>query len=555
MVVFDKTRIFAFMKAWLLSVILLCLTAIGAAAQSVEANLVDAVQLYSDGKIKQARELLKTLSAAAPDNDAVWYYLALTEGASKELDASLSAMEKAVALDSTNFWYRRSLGRLYLSAGKAEEGTALYEKLVKDFPDQLSSVYELLDIYLSQKKYDKALEALADIEKQRGPSEEVVRTQYDVYTAMGKQDRGAAILEKFNEEYSSPTVLSILGDYYLAEFSDSLAQARYSEALALDSGYVPALLGMSEVHRHQRRYPQYFETLQKFFGSEDIPAASKSLYINNLTRSLDPKIIQLHLSGFDSLAITAGKMHPSDSTLISTIGTYYYATGRQDTAGEWFRKGADLFPESISQTAAYVQYLSIRERWTELRDRSIAAFDRFHELAFLDYANMANYNLEDYDAIIGNCQYLISNYPKEKEICVSAWSMMGDAHHSKGNSKAAYKAYDKALKLNPNYAPVLNNYAYYLSEEGKKLKKAYSMSKKTIEQEPDNATYLDTFAWILHLMGKDLEAKPFFKHAMLYGGKESAVILNHYATVLEALGEGDLAKVYRSQAARLTPEK
>ena len=77
------------------------------------------------------------------------------------------------------------------------------------------------------------------------------------------------------------------------------------------------------------------------------------------------------------------------------------------------------------------------------------------------------------------------------------------------------------------------------------------MSKKTVEAEPDNATYLDTFAWILHLMGKDLEAKPFFKHAMLYGGKESAVILRHYATVLEALGEGDTAKVYRNQAARL----
>jgi Tfp pilus assembly protein PilF len=104
------------------------------------------------------------------------------------------------------------------------------------------------------------------------------------------------------------------------------------------------------------------------------------------------------------------------------------------------------------------------------------------------------------------------------------------------------------LKLDSSYAPVLNNYAYYLSLEGKKLKKAYTMSKKTVEAEPDNATYLDTFAWILHLMGKDLEAKPFFKHAMLYGGKDSAVMLDHYAEVLYVLGEYDLAQVYWSQA-------
>ncbi len=96
--------------------------------------------------------------------------------------------------------------------------------------------------------------------------------------------------------------------------------------------------------------------------------------------------------------------------------------------------------------------------------------------------------------------------------------------------------------------PVLNNYAYYLSEERRKLKKAYAMSKLTVEAEPDNATYLDTFGWILHLQGKDLEAKPFFKHAMLYGGKDSVVMLDHYAEVLYALGEYDMAKVYWNMA-------
>jgi len=185
----------------------------------------------------------------------------------------------------------------------------------------------------------------------------------------------------------------------------------------------------------------------------------------------------------------------------------------------------------------------------------MAAFEHFGELGFLDYANMANYQLKDYDAIIRNCQYLLSHYPKDKQLCLSAWSMMGDALHEKGQEKQAYAAYEKALRLDPNYAPVLNNYAYYLSLQGKKLKKAYTMSKKTVEAEPDNATYLDTFAWILHLMGRDLEAKPFFKHAMLYGGKESAVILRHYATVLEALGENDTAKVYRNQAARLDAQE
>ena len=99
-----------------------------------------------------------------------------------------------------------------------------------------------------------------------------------------------------------------------------------------------------------------------------------------------------------------------------------------------------------------------------------------------------------------------------------AWSTKGDVHHVLGQVKKSYKAYEKALKGNPEYAYVLNNTAYYLRVEGRKLRKAYAMSRKAIEAEPDNATYLDTFGWILYLQGKPEEAKTHFKRALLYGG-------------------------------------
>ena len=61
------------MKRLLLTLSLAFSVLFPAAAQSVEANLVEAVQLYSDGRIKKANELLKTLSVADPGNDAVWF--------------------------------------------------------------------------------------------------------------------------------------------------------------------------------------------------------------------------------------------------------------------------------------------------------------------------------------------------------------------------------------------------------------------------------------------------------------------------------------------------
>ena len=91
------------MKKLLLTLFLAFCALFSSAAQSVDAQLVEAVQLYSDGKIGQARKILKALSAAAPDNDAVWYYLALTETLSEDLDSAQQHLENAIRLDSTNY--------------------------------------------------------------------------------------------------------------------------------------------------------------------------------------------------------------------------------------------------------------------------------------------------------------------------------------------------------------------------------------------------------------------------------------------------------------------
>lgn len=157
-------------------------------------------------------------------------------------------------------------------------------------------------------------------------------------------------------------------------------------------------------------------------------------------------------------------------------------------------------------------------------------------------------NRDDSQTIIDECYRLIELHPDAPETQVTYLSIIGDTFHEMGNESKAFKIYEQALKLDPEYCPVLNNYAYYLSQKKCRLRKAERMSRITIEKEPDNATYLDTYGWILFLRGKAKEAKPYFKHAMIYGGKDSAVILRHYSDVLAKLGETDLSTYYRNLA-------
>lgn len=160
------------------------------------------------------------------------------------------------------------------------------------------------------------------------------------------------------------------------------------------------------------------------------------------------------------------------------------------------------------------------------------------------------YIKEDWDGIYAECAKIaeIALKLSDKENAAMAYSMEGDVAYQQGDRKRAFKAYQNAIEVNPDYAPALNNYAYYLSEEKKSLKKAEKMSARTIELEPDNATYRDTYGWILFLLGRAEDAKPHFKHAMLYGGRDNSVVLEHYSKVLEALGETELSNYYKSLA-------
>lgn len=294
-----------------------------------------------------------------------------------------------------------------------------------------------------------------------------------------------------------------------------------------------------------RKYEDYFDILYKFVEASEPTPQSKSDYLIAVVQRTDPKFIRTFMPQMDTTMSKLIQVHPTDSLALQTAGAYYYSTGRESMAKSCFEINSKIYPGSFSANASYIEFLMYAQMWEELSREGRMAFERFpNETAFLEMAGVGDYNLGDYEKVLQACETVIHVAPSDSSKTLRSWSTMGDAYYRLGDKSKAYKAYEKALKINPDYVYVLNNYAYYLSLEGEKLKKAHQMSSRTVELDPDNATYLDTFGWILFLQGKMAEAKQIFKRAMLYGGKDSVVILDHYAEVLFALKEYDLAFVY-----------
>ena len=309
-------------------------------------------------------------------------------------------------------------------------------------------------------------------------------TLANLYVSRGEHEKAAPLLEKLAEEdpgsCNNPWSLTLLGDSCMRQRRDSAALGWYERALMIAPDYTPAEIGKAQACGVQGNYAGYFRSLGRVMLSENLEPEYKVDIVKGIFEWMD--------------------------------APFYWVWGEQ--------------------VGALVDTLSSRH------PRNIGAQELAMQMCYIR---------EDKQGAL-DCCLLIAEIAREQGETQAAAKALGNAgdlyHDFLGDEKSAFRAYEQALRLNPEHCPTLNNYAYFLSLKGRKLRKAEQMSAVTIEKEPDNATYLDTYGWILHLRGKDAEAKPLFKHAMIYGGRENAVVLSHYAEVLRALGENDKADYY-----------
>lgn len=513
--------------------------------------LLQGMHEYNNKNFAQAQQAFMKVLENEPNNGAAYYYLSNIALANNDITSAEVFITKGVEYDSTNFWYSTLLAKIYTATNKLNEAASIYEKMLAMYPKKTELYYSLANIYLAQKDTEKAHGTLDKIEQVSGKSENTSITRFNLYRMSDDWETAIKVLELDSKKVTSPRIEAILGDMYSNQRKDSLAIHHYNKALSMNPDYIPATLGQAEHFLRRSDYAGFFSKIAPVISNPAVEGKWKTEYFQQLFEI--PDFVQKCMPQMDILIENMTNVHPSD-TLVNELASAYFAqTGNKDKCMEILKEFISDNPQDKKAKVRYLSYLYYNRQWEELENEAAIELantpDSYESLELL---GLAQYNMEKYNEAIETYSKInrLAARDKDTSAQVSTFSTIGDLYHTVGNKKMAYANYKKALRINPNYNPVLNNYAYYLALENKNLKQACKMSKKTIETEPDNATYLDTYAWILHLLGKDEQAKAHLKHAMLYGGTEDKDILLHYAEILDSLGDKDLAKIYREQAAK-----
>lgn len=517
--------------------------------RELESKVIDAQRLLYDGNTEEAAVILFDILETDSTIDAAWYYL--TRCAIMENDAELAeiSINKALEIDPDNYWYREMLGYIYEATSRVDEAIELYEDILEDNPDETEIYTYLLQFHIQEGNYERALELVYDMENEYGAMETLAVYKYRLLNTLNRGDEAYQSLVEYNEKYSSPYVLTILAELELAEYNDTLALKYYDEALSVDSEYVPAIIGKAEAYRFLRKYDDYIDALNYILDATNVSSTEKADYFAALANEGDDKFLTSYRPQLDTIYNRMVEIYPQDTTCIKSSAIYYIKTDRKDKSGELLRKNIEIDPTSHGHVKYYIYTLLLFNDMDTLSSISEEGYYTFpQEKFFLEMAIFSNYNLKNYEKVLELCDVMIENTQEGEPYHESAMNSRADAYYAMEQKSKAYKAYEEILKIYPDNLHALNNYAYYLSLDNKKLDKACKMSKKTVDAEEDNPTFQDTYGWILYLQGKFDEAKLAFKKAMIYGGKEHPQILDHYAEVLYALEEYEMAFAYWEMA-------
>ncbi|MDR2886731.1 MAG: hypothetical protein LBV26_01825 [Bacteroidales bacterium] len=155
-------------------------------------------------------------------------------------------------------------------------------------------------------------------------------------------------------------------------------------------------------------------------------------------------------------------------------------------------------------------------------------------LAKILYANGALEN-KRYDVALEELRKAGILAGENKDAVMQVLAMRAEVFYRMDNLSETFQTFEEAMKVNPDDMTILNNYAYYLAEQGMELKKAEEMSRKVIEHEKGNATFLDTYAWVLFKKGNTRDAAKIMEQVISRGDNVSAEHYEHYGFILQKL--------------------
>lgn len=506
-------------------------------------NYYEGVKQYYGGSADNAIRFLNKAVSLNKENDAAYFILSqIYQGKNKRVEALKNA-ELAYTYSPDNKDYGLNYAQSLQRLNRLDSALTVYNQLITKDSSNTDLLLNMSLIYGVKGDMVRSIKLYDEFSTKYGSNETILENKQKLYLQLNQLDSAISVGTKLVELFpENPRHLTILADIYANKGNDSLAIDYNLKALELVPTYPLAQIGLSDAYRREARYTDYFRTLNRIFGNDEIKNSDKVAYFNQFLEN--KQFYQVFYPNIDTLINSFIATYPKDTSIYPIYADHLAKMGKLTDLNSFLKTKLDSGSRDSSLFFKFIElnlYTKQYDTTSFYASKAIAYYPKLVKLYL--YKSYALFQKKDFDSTILVLKTALP-YVNSDSVKVDILSMIGDSYHSLKNDKQAFAYYDEALSINPNNIQVLNNYSYYLSLIDKDLKKALKMINVVLKKEPNNSTYLDTKAWLLYKLGKYEEAKTVMRQALIYGGNESDTILEHYGDILFKLNEVETAKLY-----------
>ena len=520
-----------------------------------EYYFLESVKLEQLGRYDEAYEMLQHCLAICPTAPSALYKTANYHFALNQKEQAAKALLGAVEGAPDNYWYRQTLASYYQGNREYDKAIATIEDMQQRFPNRNSELLPaLVGLYGHTGQYDKVIDALARLEQLTGKSEAISMEKMRNYLLMGNKEGAFSEMEALAAEYPDNLYYRVvLAEVYMDHGRAAESEPLLQAVLAEDPDNGPAKITLAGYYKQQGDTVSYLAWADSVVMSSDV---NDDFKVRMMAQLITDKTDSTWVMALFERAIA----QPRQSAKLGHLCVQYMLSINQpeERVRPILLRMLEVEPDHIPARSQLLAYAARRDDIEEMVSicsegidytPEVLAYYYYKGIGLAVYMNRPEEALETYRQAIRQV-----TEGSDAEMVADIYTAMGDLLHEQGKAAEAYACYDSALQYKPDNILVLNNYAYFLAEEGGDLERAEQMSRRTIEAEPDNATYLDTYAWILYKLQRYEEALVYMERALVAQVKPSDVLYEHAGDICHQLGNKAKALDYWYNALDLQRE-
>jgi tetratricopeptide (TPR) repeat protein len=507
------------------------------------------------GNAGDALKYLEQCLKINPRSDAAYFEMAqIALMISDQTNGKKFAL-KAASLNEKNFWYLNLAANIFYQEKDLDSAILFYEKMLRNFPEKGDVKLKLADIYSENGRYEKADGIYKEFERKYGSNE--ATTLSIIKNLLNEKDyRGAEEKVKGLLANSPDEILynGILAEVYRNSGEKEKAIDVYNKLLEKNPGNPQTLISLCDFLLNDKQYEFIFPVLKKIVLNDSI---SREIKISLFSKIIsDTSLIRSYGNDVELSLIVLETDNTNDDIILLLRPELLINENRISDAIIRLEEIITDRPDNYYAWERLLFLYSDTKNWDKLFIRGEECATRFNRsyIAKVLYSNAA---LEK-----GRFDVATEELNKAKILAGSDTSklvqvlvMNADLLYRKKEFAKSFEAFKEALKINPDDAMILNNYAYYLAEQGQELKEAERMAKIVIDKEKGNTTYLDTYAWVLYKRGRYREARKIMEDILFKNGKEDAEWYEHLGYIMKALKDCDKAIEYWQSAYKIDKRK